>query len=224
MQDAGCELPRRPLLGTRVNRPSADASGSARWHHVDPVKRVPRKGLNHAAYPILLRWCGVASVLGGVLFVAWGYIDRPDIPENLMAVIHVLAFVVPALLLAAVVGVSVLWGSRLGMLGLMGMALAMYAWGWRVVGLADWVLFMLTGLTLMGIATLRSGPSRRTGALVLATGVFGWVYYLTDSGAVLEARSVHIGFGLLYSLGWVGLGVGLVVAGARRAQGPQAGA
>jgi uncharacterized membrane protein len=59
---------------------------------------------------------------------------------------------------------------------------------------------------------------------VLATGVFGWVYYLTDSGAALEARSVHIGFGLLYSLGWVALGVGLMVAGTRRAQRPQAGA
>jgi hypothetical protein len=36
------------------------------------VKRVPQKRLNHAAYPIFLRWCGVASVLGGVPFVAWG--------------------------------------------------------------------------------------------------------------------------------------------------------
>src|SRR5215203_184450 len=51
------------------------------------------------------------------------------------------------------------------------------------------VLFMLTGLTLMGLATVRSGWSRGTGAVVLATGVFGWVYNLTDSGAVLEARS-----------------------------------
>ena len=24
----------------------------------DPVKRVPQKRLNHAAYPIFLRWCG----------------------------------------------------------------------------------------------------------------------------------------------------------------------
>jgi hypothetical protein len=99
--------------------------------------------------------------LGGVLFVVWGYIDRPNIPENLKAVIHVLAFVVPTLFLAAVVGLSVLWRSRLGMLGWMGMALAVYAWGWSVVGaivgeewpdyLPGWLLFMLTGLTLMGL-------------------------------------------------------------------------
>ena len=48
--------------------------------------------------------------------------------------------------------------------------------------------------------------------MVLATGVFGWVYNLTDSGAILEARSMHIGFGLLFSLGWVVLGVGLAAA------------
>ena len=81
---------------------------------------------------------------------------------------------------------------------------------------------MLTGLTLTGIATVRSRWSRGTGAVVLATGVFGWVYDLTDSGAVLEARSVHIGFGLLFSLGWVVLGVGLLAAGTMRASRPQA--
>jgi hypothetical protein len=167
-----------------------------------------------------------------VLFVVWGYIDRPNIPENLKAVIHVLAFVVPTLFLAAVVGLSVLWRSRLGMLGWMGMALAVYAWGWSVVGaivgeewphyLPTWLFFMLTGLTLMGVATVRSEWSRGGGALVLATGAFGWVYNLTDPGAVLEARSVHIGFGLLFSLGWVVLGLGLLAAGTKRAPRPQA--
>ena len=163
--------------------------------------------------------------------MVWGYIDRPNIPENQKAVIHVLAFVVPTLFLAAVVGLSVLWQRRLGMLGWMGMVLAVYAWGWSVMGaivggedwshyLAAWLLFLLTGLTLMGIATVRSEWSRGTGAVVLATGVFGWVYDLTDSGAVLEARSVHVGFGLLFSLGWVVLGVGL---GTKRAPRPQAG-
>jgi hypothetical protein len=177
-----------------------------------------------------------------VLFVAWGYIDRPNIPENLMALIRVLAFVVPALFLAAVSGFSVLQRSRLGGLGWIGMALAVYGLGWGVVtaivggasvwtyfaqrGLShylhDWVLLLLIGLTLMGIATVRSGPPRGTGALVLATGMFGWVYYLTETGVVLEARSVHIGFGLLFSLGWVALGVRLLAAGTRRAQSPEA--
>ena len=47
--------------------------------------------------------------------------------------IHVLALVVPTLFLAAVVGLSILWRRRLGMLGWMGMALAVYAWDWSVV-------------------------------------------------------------------------------------------
>ena len=175
--------------------------------------------------------------MGGVLFVVWGYIDRPNIPKNLIAVIHVLALVVPTLFLTTVVGLFFLWRSRLGMLGWMGMALAGYAWGGSVVKaivggdavwayfaqrewphyLAAWSLFMLCGLTLMGVATVRSGWSRGTGAAVLATGVFGWVYNLTDSGALLEARSVHIGFGLLFGLGWVVLGVELLAASTRSA-------
>jgi len=56
------------------------------------------------------------------------------------------------------------------------------------------------------------------GVLVLTVGVFGWVYYLTDSGAVLEARSVHIGFGLLFSLGWVALGLTLWLAATKQAK------
>jgi hypothetical protein len=176
-----------------------------------------------------------------VLFVAWGYIDRPSIPENLRAVIHVLSFVVPALFLAAMVGLSFLWKSRLGVLGWIGMALAVYGSGWGVVAaivggeylwvyfaqrgwpqyLSDWLLFMLTGLTLLGVATVREKPLRGMGALTLAMGAFGWAYDLTDTGAVLEARSVHIGFGLLFSLGWMALGVGLLVTGSRRAHRPQ---
>ncbi len=59
--------------------------------------------------------------------------------------------------------------------------------------------------------------------MVLATGVFGLVYHVTDSGAVLETRPVHVGFGLLFSLGWVALGLGLLAAGTRQARGPRTG-
>jgi hypothetical protein len=158
-----------------------------------------------------------------------------------MAVIYGLALVVPALFLAAVVGLGILGRSRLGLLGWMGMVLAVYALVWNVVRaiigtdaawdyfalrawsyyLASWLSLMLTGLTFVGVAIVRGGPSQGTGASVLATGVFGWGYYLTDSGAVFEARLVHIGFGLLFGLGWVALGVGLFAAGTRRSQWPQ---
>jgi hypothetical protein len=42
-------------------------------------------------------------------------------------------------------------------------------------------------------------------------------YYFTDSGAILEWRLVHIGFGLLFSLGLVALGLALWRGGGWRA-------
>jgi hypothetical protein len=192
------------------------------------VKRVPRKRLELATYPGLLQWCGVASILSGVLFAAWGYID-----EELVSLGNIFAFVVPTLFSTVVVGLCVLWGSGLGKLKGLVIALAGYASGWSLVGasvggeavwvyfaqrawphyLSSWFLFVLIGLTLLGISAVRSGlaQTRIPGALVLATGVFGWPYYMTDStDAVLEAYWVHIEFGLLFSLGWVTLGVGLL--------------
>jgi hypothetical protein len=47
--------------------------------------------------------------------------------------------------------------------------------------------------------------------LVLATGAFGWTYYVTNSGAVLEAHLPHVGFGVLFGLGWLALGVALLL-------------
>lgn len=173
--------------------------------------------------------------MGGVLHVAWGYV------ENLRGLIHVLSFVVPALFLVAVVGLCVLCrGGRV--LRWLGMGLAAYGLGWGIVSgilggaamwayltqrgwaplIADWFSFTLAGLTLMGIASIREKPSRVWGVLALAMGSFGWVYDLTDAGAVLETRPVHIGFGLLFSLCWVALGVGLLATGTKRAQSPRA--
>jgi hypothetical protein len=193
---------------------------------------------NCVAYPRLLRWCGLGGILGGVLFVAWGYIDRPNISENLRVATHMLAFAVPVLFLVAVAGLwAVLRGSRFGVFRWTGMALTIYGSGWgvvRVIGgesvwvyfaergwppyMSSWLPFVLTGLTLIGIATVRGRPLRGMGALVLTIGVFGWVYCLTNAGGVLEARSVHIGFGLLFSLGWVALGLTLWLAATKQAK------
>ncbi len=206
------------------------------------MKPAARKRLGHAARRSLLRWCGAAGVLGGVLFVAWGYIHGPNVSENLVVVIRVFAFVVPVLFLATVVGLRLLWRNRPVMLWWMGMALVLYGVGWGLVGasgrqeavwvyfaqrgwphyLAHWLLFVLVGLALVGIAVARSGPPRG-GALVLAMGVFGLVYYATDSGAILETRPVHVGFGLLFSRCWVALGLGLLAAGTRQARRPRMG-
>jgi hypothetical protein len=49
--------------------------------------------------------------------------------------------------------------------------------------------------------------------LPLAMGALGWAYSFTDSGAIFEARSVHVGAGLLFALGWVALGFFLLLTG-----------
>jgi hypothetical protein len=197
--------------------------------------------LDLSAHPGLLRGCGVAGVLGGVLFLAWGYVDGPEVSGSLASVVRVLAFVVPALFLAVIVGLCALWRDGLGRLGWLVVALAAYASCWGLVGarfgseavwlylaqrgwphlLSSWLPLMLVSLSVLGVWALRSGSARPgvAGPLVLATGGFGWPYYVTDSGAVLEARWAHVGFGVMFGLGWLALGVGLfLVAKSRRAK------
>jgi hypothetical protein len=172
-----------------------------------------------------------------VLFVAWGYADGPEISEGLASVVRVLAFVVPALFLVVMVGLCLLWRSGLGKIGWLVVALAGYALSWSIVGarfggeavwvyfaqrgwphfMSSWLLFILVGLSILGVWALRSGTTRPgvPGPLVLATGGFGWIYHVTNSGAVLEAHYwTHVGFGVMFGLGWLALGVGLfLVAG-----------
>ena len=194
------------------------------------MRRAAREQANRGSSLAILRsTCGVGAVLAGLLFVVWGYVDRPHMPLYLTIVVNFLSCVVPALFLAGVVGLCVLCARRVGALGWMGLVLISCGSIWGVVHgiayvdplylylvdrgvspyLVDWLVPMLTGLTLVGLAIVRTSTVRGLGALLLAMGAFGWVYYLTDSGAVLEARPVHIGFGLLFSLGWAALGLAL---------------
>jgi hypothetical protein len=175
--------------------------------------------------------------LAGVLFLVWGYVDRPHIPPYLGAVVHFLSSIVPALFLGRVAGLAILCSRQVGVLGWAGLGLAFCGSVWGVVSgvasraplytymanegvptyLVDWLVPMLLGLTLVGVAAVGMRALRGLGAWLLATGAFGWVYHFTDSGAVLEARPVHIGFGLLFSLGWVALGLALWRGGGRQA-------
>jgi hypothetical protein len=56
----------------------------------------------------------------------------------------------------------------------------------------------------------------------LAPVAFGWGYYLTETGAILEPRARHVAFVLLFSLGWVALGIGLWVRGRNEPENPNA--
>jgi hypothetical protein len=73
-----------------------------------------------------------------------------------------------------------------------------------------WLQVKLIGLPLADISTVRARMPRAPGVLLLAMGTFGWAYYATDSGSILEARTAHVGFGGLLSLGWTALGLVLL--------------
>ena len=182
------------------------------------------------AFTAFLRSCGVGSIASGILFVVWGYIDKSHIPPHLHTVETMLSIVVPALFLVGLAGLSVLCKKRGGLFIWAGLILALFGPVWGVMeSIADfetlyvffahlrlppyligWLLPLLTGLTLVGIATVETRTLNSLGTLPLAMGVFGWIYYLTDSGALLEARSVHVGFGLMFGLCWVALGGALL--------------
>jgi hypothetical protein len=169
-------------------------------------------------------------MLGGILFVVWGYVDRPLLPAFPEAIVSILNGVVPALFMVGVVGILVLCGGRIGALCWPGMVLALYGSAFGVMGalvdgnplytyfahwglalLNAWLASMNSGLTLAGIASLGAWESKGLGTLILAIGLFGWGYDLTDSSFGLLVRSAHVGFGLLFSLAWVALGLRLWV-------------
>lgn len=167
----------------------------------------------------------------------WGYVDRPDLPVHLRAVVSVLSFTVPTLFLLGLTGLYVWREGRVDRLGEAGLIVALVGAGLGVVhGLSSvtslassivrnswppryggfhyvlhdvWLPIMLAGLTLVGLASVGQGRLRRAGALALAMGASGWLYFLTDSGAMLKTRVLHVGFGLLFSVGWIALGLAL---------------
>jgi hypothetical protein len=168
-----------------------------------------------------------------VLFATWGYVHRDDAPWYFDALATTLSFVVPALFLVGLVGLCVLCEGRLGRIGKLGLVLSVagsamgvaYAVPWSTFAAREdwlsslawldtpfvwWLHMFLTGLPLVGIAAVGTRTLRDSGILLLVMGVFGWAYYITDSGAILEARLAHVALGALFSLGWIALGLALL--------------
>jgi hypothetical protein len=80
----------------------------------------------------------------------------------------------------------------------------------RVLIMLDvWTLTLFVGLLFVGVALVGTRTLRVLGSLLLAMGSFGLAYHFTDSGAIFEARLVHVGLGALFSLGWVAVGLAL---------------
>ena len=184
------------------------------------------------ASPRLRRSGGVGAVLAGALFVAWGYLDQKNAPPYFYALAHVLSLIVPALF---VVGLAALysrcakqtaWPGKAGIiLGFIGSTLgALKALvnitmpsfhphnvllALTLPPLSVWTPLLFAGLLFAGLTLAVTRTSRSWGALLLVMGASGWIYYVTDSEAILQARPIHVEFGLLFSLGWVVLGLTL---------------
>jgi hypothetical protein len=202
---------------------------------------------NRAACRSLLRLSDSGAMMGGMLFLVWGYVHRPDLPLYLKAVVAVASLAVPILFLTALMGLYALCRDEAGRLGETGIVLGMFgsavgivrsvvdvavptlyphnAASGRILLLLGvvWAAALFVGLILVGSALLvRASARRALGVLLLAMGASGWAFLFTDSGAIFETRSVHIGFGILFSLGWMTLGLALRAGGALRAKEPHA--
>jgi hypothetical protein len=76
--------------------------------------------------------------------------------------------------------------------------------------LSDPLTWLLAGLSIVGLTTVQYGVLRHWSLLLLVIALFGWVYQLTDDvNGLANLRSVHVAFGLLFSLGWMLLGYAL---------------
>ena len=177
----------------------------------------------------LLRLGGYSSLLAGVLFVIWGYVHRNGAPWYLNVTATLLSYVVPALFFVTLMGLFTLYRERVGRIGKFGFVLGLaasamgvaYAIPWSAFASRDdwlaslvwldtllvwWLHLLLIGIPLVGISAVRAGTPSGQGLLLLAIGVFGWVYYAADPGAILASRSVHVVFGALFGFGWIALG------------------
>lgn len=189
----------------------------------------------HSAHSNLLRSGGIGAILAGVLFAAWGYLDQNNAPLYFDVMAYMLAAIVPTLFVVGLATLLARYAGRATRLaqtgivvGLIGSVLgtvrnfedvAWHLWHtydptrgylallFHVWVPAVWIPMLFTGLVLGGIGAVGERRMRRLGSLLLAMGTCGWVYYFTDSGSTFEARSVHVGFGLLFSLGWAVLGL-----------------
>ena len=179
----------------------------------------------------LIRWGGAAAVLAGLSYAAAGYLDKPDMSGYASALVALLSVTTPALFLGGLLGLGVLLlGGERNVIAATGFLLGCLGTIWGViyaVGLAQalelsslsslggwWWALLFAGLTLMGIATLPKKTLQRLGALVLTSGMLGWVSLLTDPafpGVLVPMRPAHVVFAALFCLSAVVWGCVLVL-------------
>ena len=70
-----------------------------------------------------------------------------------------------------------------------------------------WLLF---GLSIVGLTIVQGKALRSWGLLLLTMALSGWAYQLTDDKTgIVDIRSIHVAFGILFSLSWMALGFAL---------------
>jgi hypothetical protein len=194
------------------------------------LRRIPLSANSSSS---LLPWSGLVTMLAGVLFGAWGYLHNDAAPSQLEVIADALSLIVPLLFLVGLTGFYARGRGRenwrLGRGGLIvGIVGAGLGFAYRLMDLSgglstadrygfavgkgwppqllDWFPWLLVGLTLVGIASVRTRPLRGWDSLPLAMGLCGWAYYFTDFGSAVQMRAAHVLFGVLFGLSWVRLG------------------
>jgi len=163
----------------------------------------------------LARWGAAAACLGGISYGAWGYLDNPAVSGFVVGiVVPVLSLITPTLFLGGLVGLYS-WLSRGGsclqrtglLVGSLGSILGViHELGWWE---SEWWPLLVAGLTMVGVGMVVKDASRLLGALVLASGILGWVSLLTDpafSGVLVPMRPLHVAFAAFFCLSWVAWG------------------
>ena len=172
-----------------------------------------------------IRWGGAAAILAGLSYGAAGYLDTPGISGYTSVLVSVLSVTTPALFLGGLLGLCFLLGGErspikgtgflLGCLGAILGIIVEVGSGQSLLWLTSigswWWALLFGGLTLMGLSSLLMEAPRLVGALVLASGVLGWVSLLTDPafpGVLVPMRPVHVAFAALFCLscvvwGWI---------------------
>ncbi len=183
--------------------------------------------------PTLVRLGGTAAVLAGLCYGAAGYLDRPGISGFTIALVSVLSAAIPALFLGGLLGLRARFPPATqtdfaSSVGVVGFVLGCFGAVLGIVGALEllaripywqitewwWVLLLLEGLTLMGLAALLQGGQRILGAVVSISAALGWASLLTDPaffGVLVPMRSVHVIFAAAFCLSAVVWGSVLMV-------------
>jgi hypothetical protein len=190
---------------------------------------------------------GALFLWGGASFLAWDYFHEGErsafgkwAGPTLESLLHLSVLVtMPLLFFVALVGLYVRLAGQEKTLGWIGLLFACCGSAWRVVSyfvdiyplylsfaetgwppyLLDWLLYLLTGLTLIGVGVVRAQALGHWSGLPLAGGLAGWVFYVTDFFGTIGLLLVHIMFGVLFGLIWVVLGYVLWIEGRSNQQG-----